>query len=106
MEVRRIQIAKNKGFGARRERVVGIQDAAAGGSMKGAKVIPVELLGDGYLSHRDDDGNSEENNAEIMLDGHARLSGQPSRRSQIHPNAAGARRIADTVWEYLEPLVR
>jgi acyl-CoA thioesterase-1 len=24
----------------------------------------------------------------------------------IHPNAAGARRIADTVWPYLEPLVR
>ena len=23
----------------------------------------------------------------------------------IHPNAAGARRIADTVWRYLEPLV-
>ena len=25
---------------------------------------------------------------------------------QIHPNAAGARKIADTVWPYLEPLVR
>jgi acyl-CoA thioesterase-1 len=25
---------------------------------------------------------------------------------EIHPNAAGARRIADTVWPYLEPLVR
>jgi acyl-CoA thioesterase-1 len=24
----------------------------------------------------------------------------------IHPNAAGARRIADTVWPYLEPLVQ
>jgi acyl-CoA thioesterase-1 len=24
----------------------------------------------------------------------------------IHPNAAGARRIAETVWRYLEPLVR
>lgn len=24
---------------------------------------------------------------------------------EIHPNAAGARRIADTVWPYLEPLV-
>jgi acyl-CoA thioesterase-1 len=24
----------------------------------------------------------------------------------IHPNASGARRIADTVWPYLEPLVR
>jgi acyl-CoA thioesterase-1 len=24
----------------------------------------------------------------------------------IHPNAAGARRIGDTVWRYLEPLVR
>ena len=24
----------------------------------------------------------------------------------VHPNAAGARRIADTVWPYLEPLVR
>ena len=24
----------------------------------------------------------------------------------IHPNAAGARRIADTVWQYLEPMVR
>jgi acyl-CoA thioesterase I len=23
----------------------------------------------------------------------------------IHPNAAGARRIAETVWTYLEPLV-
>jgi acyl-CoA thioesterase-1 len=23
----------------------------------------------------------------------------------IHPNAAGARRIADTVWPYLQPLV-
>ncbi len=25
---------------------------------------------------------------------------------EIHPNAAGAQRIADTVWPYLEPLVR
>ena len=25
---------------------------------------------------------------------------------RIHPNAAGARRIADTVWPYLEPLLR
>jgi acyl-CoA thioesterase-1 len=25
---------------------------------------------------------------------------------RIHPNAAGARKIADTVWPYLEPLVR
>jgi acyl-CoA thioesterase-1 len=24
----------------------------------------------------------------------------------VHPNAAGARRIADTVWPYLEPLIR
>jgi lysophospholipase L1-like esterase len=24
----------------------------------------------------------------------------------IHPNAAGALRIAETVWPYLEPLVR
>jgi acyl-CoA thioesterase-1 len=24
----------------------------------------------------------------------------------VHPNAAGARRIADTVWLYLEPLIR
>jgi lysophospholipase L1-like esterase len=25
---------------------------------------------------------------------------------QVHPNAAGARKIADTVWPYLEPLVK
>jgi acyl-CoA thioesterase-1 len=25
---------------------------------------------------------------------------------RIHPNAAGARRIADTIWPYLEPLLR
>jgi acyl-CoA thioesterase-1 len=24
----------------------------------------------------------------------------------VHPNAAGARRIADNVWPYLEPLLR
>ncbi len=24
----------------------------------------------------------------------------------VHPNAAGARRIADTIWPYLEPMVR
>jgi lysophospholipase L1-like esterase len=24
---------------------------------------------------------------------------------QIHPNAAGARQIADTVWPFLEPLL-
>ena len=24
---------------------------------------------------------------------------------EVHPNAAGARRIADTVWPYLEPMV-
>jgi len=25
---------------------------------------------------------------------------------EIHPNAAGAQRIADTVWPYLEPMAR
>jgi acyl-CoA thioesterase-1 len=24
----------------------------------------------------------------------------------IHPNAAGAKRIAETIWPYLEPLLR
>jgi lysophospholipase L1-like esterase len=25
---------------------------------------------------------------------------------EIHPNAAGAQRIAETVWPYLQPMVR
>jgi hypothetical protein len=29
-----------------------------------------------------------------------------NQRDMIHPNAAGAQRIADTVWPFLEPMVR
>jgi acyl-CoA thioesterase I len=41
----------------------------------------------------------------FLLDGVA-LNPEFNGDDTIHPNAAGARRIADTVWPYLEPLVR
>jgi acyl-CoA thioesterase-1 len=40
----------------------------------------------------------------FLLDGVA-LKADMNMRDGIHPNAAGAERIADTVWPYLEPLV-
>ena len=40
----------------------------------------------------------------FLLDGVA-LKADMNTRDGIHPNAAGAERIADTVWPYLEPLV-
>ena len=41
----------------------------------------------------------------FLLEGVA-LNSELNGEDGIHPNAAGARRIADTVWRYLEPLVR
>lgn len=41
----------------------------------------------------------------FLLEGVA-LNSSMNGADQIHPNAAGARKIADTVWEELEPLVR
>jgi acyl-CoA thioesterase-1 len=41
----------------------------------------------------------------FLLDGVA-LNPDMNGPDGIHPNAAGARRIADTVWPYLEPLLR
>jgi acyl-CoA thioesterase I len=41
----------------------------------------------------------------FLLDGVA-LKADMNMRDGIHPNAAGAERIADTVWPYLEPLIR
>jgi acyl-CoA thioesterase-1 len=41
----------------------------------------------------------------FLLDGVA-LMPDMNGPDRIHPNAAGARRIADTVWTYLEPLLR
>ena len=40
----------------------------------------------------------------FLLEGVA-LNAELNGEDGIHPNAAGARRIADTVWVYLEPLV-
>lgn len=40
----------------------------------------------------------------FLLDGVA-LKADMNMRDGIHPNAAGAERIADTVWPYLQPLV-
>jgi acyl-CoA thioesterase I len=40
----------------------------------------------------------------FLLDGVA-LKAAMNTRDGIHPNAAGAERIADTVWPYLQPLV-
>jgi acyl-CoA thioesterase I len=40
----------------------------------------------------------------FLLDGVA-LKADMNTRDGIHPNAAGAERIADTVWPYLQPLV-
>jgi acyl-CoA thioesterase I len=40
----------------------------------------------------------------FLLDGVA-LQAAMNTRDGIHPNAAGAERIADTVWPYLQPLV-
>jgi acyl-CoA thioesterase I len=40
----------------------------------------------------------------FLLDGVA-LQAAMNMRDGIHPNAAGAERIADTVWPYLQPLV-
>jgi acyl-CoA thioesterase-1 len=41
----------------------------------------------------------------FLLEGVA-LNPELNGADEIHPNAAGARRIADTVWPYLEPLVQ
>jgi len=41
----------------------------------------------------------------FLLEGVA-LNSSMNGADQIHPNAVGARKIADTVWPYLEPLVR
>jgi len=40
----------------------------------------------------------------FLLDGVA-LNPELNGGDGVHPNAAGARRIADTVWPYLQPLV-
>lgn len=41
----------------------------------------------------------------FLLDGVA-LNPELNGNDLVHPNAAGARRIADNVWPYLEPIVR
>jgi acyl-CoA thioesterase-1 len=41
----------------------------------------------------------------FLLEGVA-LNPDMNGEDEIHPNAAGARRIADTVWPYLQPLVQ
>ena len=41
----------------------------------------------------------------FLLEGVA-LNPEMNGADLIHPNTAGARRIADTIWEYLEPLVQ